>query len=69
MFHPITHSSHSLLAHVKRREQDSSGYPLMSPVGVTLVHAIVAIVYQLQDKEPWAQAISQVLTAPSDTNE
>lgn len=61
MIHPVTHSSHSLLAHVKRREQDASGYPYMSPVGVTLVHAIVEIVYQLQDKEPWSKAISQVL--------
>ena len=32
----------------------------MSPVGVTLVHAIVGIVYQLQEKEPWSKAISQV---------
>ena len=60
MIHPITHSSHSLLAHVKRREQEASGYPLMSPMGVTLVHAIVSIVYQIQDKQPWIKAISQV---------
>ena len=60
MIHPITHSSHSLLAHVKRREQDTSGYPNLSPVGVTLVHAIINIIYDIQDKEPWNKAISQV---------
>ena len=60
MVHPITHSSHSLLAHVKRREQDTSGYPNMSPVGVTLVNAIVGIIYDIQDKKPWSNAISQV---------
>ncbi|CAI8021126.1 Probable E3 ubiquitin-protein ligase HERC1 [Geodia barretti] len=61
MIHPITHSSHSLLAHVKRREQDTSGYPNLSPVGVTLVHAIINIIYDIQDKEPWNKAISQVV--------
>ena len=60
MVNPITHSSHSLLAHVKRREQDASGYPLMTSAGDTLVHAIVNIIYQVQDKEPWNKAISQV---------
>ena len=58
--HPITRSSHSLLAHVKRREQDASGYPLMCPIGATLVHAIVETLYQLQEKEPWRKAIAQV---------
>lgn len=32
----------------------------MSPVGVTLVHAIINILYDIQDKEPWSNAISQV---------
>ena len=60
MIHPITHSSHSLLAHVKRREQESAGYPHMSSVGVTLVEAILSIIYDIQGKEPWSKAISQV---------
>ena len=65
MIHPITHSSHSLLAHVKRREQETSGYPHMSPVGVTLVHAIINIIYDIQDREPWSNAISKVVLCAS----
>lgn len=58
--HPITHVSHSPLAHLRRQEQLTSGYPLLSPTGITLTQAVVSLIYQLQEKEPWNSAITQV---------
>ena len=58
--HPITHISHSPLAHLHRQEQLTSGYPLLSPTGITLTQAVVSLIYQLQEKEPWQSAITQV---------
>ena len=58
--HPITHVGHSPLAHLRRQEQLTSGYPLLSPTGITLTQAVVSLIYQLQEKEPWKSAITQV---------
>ena len=58
--HPIMHISHSPLAHLHRQEQLTSGYPLLSPTGITLTQAVVSLIYQLQEKEPWKSAITQV---------
>ena len=59
-FHPINHCSHSPLAHLKRHEQITSGYPLLSPTGVTMAQAVIGILYHLQEREPWNRAIGQV---------
>ncbi|XP_064390094.1 probable E3 ubiquitin-protein ligase HERC1 isoform X2 [Halichondria panicea] len=39
----------------------SSGYPLLSPTSTTLVQAVVSMLYQVQHKQPWSKAITNVL--------
>ena len=48
------------MAHLHRQEQLTSGYPLLSPTGITLTQAVVSLIYQLQEKEPWKSAITKV---------
>jgi len=42
------------------KTDSSSGYPVLSPTGTTLVSAVVAMLYQLQTKQPWKKAITTV---------
>lgn len=59
-FHPIVHSCFSSLPDFRRREQLASGYPHLSPGNTTLSQAMVSLLCQLQDKEPWNSSIRQV---------
>lgn len=60
-FHPIVaHSCSASFSELRQREKLASGYPHLSPGSNTLAQAVVALVYQLQDKEPWRTAIGQV---------
>jgi hypothetical protein len=62
-FHPITHSSSTSLSDFRQREQLASGYPDLSPSNATLSQAIVTLLHQLQDREPWNSSIGQVQVA------
>lgn len=64
-FHPITRSSFSSLPDFRHREQLASGYPHLSPSNTTLSQAIVSLLYQLQEKEPWNNSIGQVYAQSS----
>ena len=59
-FHPIEHSSSVSFEGLRCREQLSSGYPHLSPSSSTLSQAVVSLLYQLQDREPWRECIGQV---------
>ncbi len=59
-FHPISHTRFYSFSDLRRREQLASGYPHLSSSGATLAQAMVALLYQLQEKEPWKRAIGQV---------
>ena len=59
-FHPIIHSCFTSLSDFRHREQLASGYPHLSPTSTTLSQAIVGLIHQLQDKEPWNSSITQV---------
>ena len=59
-FHPITHSCFTSLSDFQHREQLASGYPHLSPSSTTLSQAVVTLLHQLQDKEPWTTSIAQV---------
>lgn len=41
---------------------NSSGYPLLSPTSTTLVQAMLNMLYQVQHKQPWKRAITNVST-------
>ena len=58
--HPITHTSHCPISQIHHSEKAISGYPILSPTSTTLVQSVVSILYQLQSREPWSRAITQV---------
>ena len=43
-----------------QKGMDSSGYPLLSPTSTTLVQAVLSMLYNVQNKEPWKKAITSV---------
>lgn len=61
--HPFTITSlagHSSFTRLQSQEKLTSGYPHLSPMGATLCHGIVSLLYQLQEKEPWNRALGHV---------
>lgn len=59
-FHSIAHICSSSFSDFRGREQHASGSPHLSPASSTLAQAVVSLLHQLQDKEPWNRAIGQV---------
>lgn len=59
-FHPIIRSRIHSLPDFRRREQLASGYPDLSPSNVCLSQAIVSLLHELQDTDPWSSCIGEV---------
>ncbi len=53
-------SSVSLTGSLSKKMMTGSGYPLLSPTSITLVQAIVTMLYQIQHTQPWSKAITNV---------
>ncbi|KAL5481420.1 hypothetical protein EMCRGX_G021569 [Ephydatia muelleri] len=59
--HPILKQTKMFVSSIRRREHLASGFPLLSSTGVTVTQSVISLLYKLQEKQPWAQAIGSVL--------
>ena len=59
-FHSIVHSCSMSFSDYRSQELSASGSPQLSPASTTLAQAVVSLVHQLQDKEPWNRSIGMV---------
>ena len=58
--HPILKQTKMFVSSIRRREHLASGFPLLSSTGVTVTQSVINLLYKLQEKQPWAQAIGLV---------
>ena len=58
--HPILKQTKMFVSSIRRREHLASGFPLLSSTGVTVTQSVISLLYKLQEKQPWAQAIGSV---------
>lgn len=64
--HPILKQTKTFVSSIRRREQLVSGFPLLSNTGVTLTQSVINLLYKLQEKQPWAEAVGLVRGSPKE---